>query len=108
MKQKWRQIDHRIALRGPIFDSELKIFQGGEAYLPWAAPALWWVAPNLKEKFKKKYLGPIAGSNNDIISLSGCMGWMQVALGISTLLLYVPVPVAAAHQERWSYPLQAP
>jgi len=28
----------------------------------------------------------------------GCMGWMQVALGISTLLLYVPVPVAAAHQ----------
>ena len=23
---------------------------------------------------------------------------MQVALGISTLLLYVPVPVAAAHQ----------
>lgn len=28
----------------------------------------------------------------------GCMGWMQVALGISTLLLYVPVPVAASHQ----------
>ena len=24
---------------------------------------------------------------------------MQVGLGISTLLLYVPVPVAAAHQE---------
>merc|ERR1719228_2818648 len=24
----------------------------------------------------------------------GCMGWMQVALGVSTLLLYVPVPVA--------------
>lgn len=30
--------------------------------------------------------------------LMGCMGWMQVALGITTLLLYVPVPVAAAHQ----------
>eukprot|EP00088_Acartia_fossae_P027408 TRINITY_DN2815_c0_g1_i4.p1 TRINITY_DN2815_c0_g1~~TRINITY_DN2815_c0_g1_i4.p1 ORF type:complete len:424 (+),score=109.60 TRINITY_DN2815_c0_g1_i4:38-1309(+) len=30
--------------------------------------------------------------------LMGCMGWMQVALGVSTLLLYVPVPVAAAHQ----------
>jgi cytochrome c oxidase assembly protein subunit 15 len=30
--------------------------------------------------------------------LMGGMGWMQVALGISTLLLYVPVPVAAAHQ----------
>lgn len=28
----------------------------------------------------------------------GCMGWMQVALGVTTLLLYVPVPVAAAHQ----------
>jgi len=28
----------------------------------------------------------------------GAMGWMQVGLGISTLLLYVPVPVAAAHQ----------
>ena len=26
------------------------------------------------------------------------MGWIQVGLGISTLLLYVPVPVAAAHQ----------
>ena len=26
------------------------------------------------------------------------MGWMQVALGISTLLFYVPVPLAAAHQ----------
>jgi len=30
--------------------------------------------------------------------LMGCMGWMQVALGVTTLLLYVPVPVAAAHQ----------
>jgi len=28
----------------------------------------------------------------------GGMVWMQVGLGISTLLLYVPVPVAAAHQ----------
>jgi len=28
----------------------------------------------------------------------GAMGWMQVGLGISTLLLYVPIPVAAAHQ----------
>jgi len=28
----------------------------------------------------------------------GVMGWCQVGLGISTLLLYVPVPVAAAHQ----------
>ena len=28
----------------------------------------------------------------------GFMGWMQVAMGITTLLLYVPVPVAAAHQ----------
>jgi len=28
----------------------------------------------------------------------GAMGWCQVGLGISTLLLYVPVPVAAAHQ----------
>ena len=27
-----------------------------------------------------------------------CMGWMQVGLGITTLLLYVPVPVAALHQ----------
>merc|ERR1711994_191879 len=27
-----------------------------------------------------------------------CMGWMQVGLGITTLLLYVPVPVAAMHQ----------
>lgn len=26
------------------------------------------------------------------------MGWMQVALGISTLLTYVPVPLAASHQ----------
>jgi cytochrome c oxidase assembly protein subunit 15 len=26
------------------------------------------------------------------------MGWMQVGLGIATLLLYVPVPVAASHQ----------
>ncbi|RZF47445.1 hypothetical protein LSTR_LSTR007372 [Laodelphax striatellus] len=26
------------------------------------------------------------------------MAWMQVALGISTLLMYVPVPLAAAHQ----------
>merc|ERR1719213_988889 len=26
------------------------------------------------------------------------MGWMQVGLGITTLLLYVPVPVAALHQ----------
>jgi len=30
--------------------------------------------------------------------LMGIMGWMQVAMGITTLLLYVPVPVAAAHQ----------
>jgi len=30
--------------------------------------------------------------------ISGTMGWIQVGLGISTLLLYVPVPVAAAHQ----------
>ena len=28
----------------------------------------------------------------------GGMGCMQVAMGITTLLLYVPVPVAAAHQ----------
>jgi len=28
----------------------------------------------------------------------GVMGWMQVAMGVTTLLLYVPVPVAAAHQ----------
>jgi len=28
----------------------------------------------------------------------GAMGWCQVAMGISTLLLYVPVPLAAAHQ----------
>jgi len=28
----------------------------------------------------------------------GLMGWMQVAMGVTTLLLYVPVPVAAAHQ----------
>jgi len=28
----------------------------------------------------------------------GLMGWCQVGLGISTLLLYVPVPLAAAHQ----------
>jgi len=28
----------------------------------------------------------------------GVMGWCQVAMGISTLLLYVPVPLAAAHQ----------
>jgi cytochrome c oxidase assembly protein subunit 15 len=28
----------------------------------------------------------------------GAMGWMQVGLGIATLLLYVPVPVAASHQ----------
>ena len=27
-----------------------------------------------------------------------CMGWMQVGLGITTLLLYVPVPIAALHQ----------
>jgi len=27
-----------------------------------------------------------------------CMGWMQVGLGITTLLLYVPVPIAAMHQ----------
>lgn len=26
------------------------------------------------------------------------MGWMQVGLGISTLLMYVPVPLAATHQ----------
>ncbi|TRY67126.1 hypothetical protein TCAL_03480 [Tigriopus californicus] len=26
------------------------------------------------------------------------MGWMQVGLGITTLLLYVPVPIAALHQ----------
>jgi len=32
-----------------------------------------------------------------MLSLLG-MGWMQVGLGISTLLLYVPVPVAALHQ----------
>jgi len=30
--------------------------------------------------------------------LLALMGWCQVGLGISTLLLYVPVPVAAAHQ----------
>ncbi len=29
---------------------------------------------------------------------AGAMGWMQVGLGIATLLLYVPVPVAASHQ----------
>ena len=28
----------------------------------------------------------------------GVMGWFQVAMGVTTLLLYVPVPVAAAHQ----------
>lgn len=28
----------------------------------------------------------------------GAAGWCQVGLGIATLLLYVPVPVAAAHQ----------
>ena len=28
----------------------------------------------------------------------GAMGWMQVGLGISTLLLYVPVHLAAMHQ----------
>jgi len=28
----------------------------------------------------------------------GAMGWCQVAMGVTTLLLYVPVPVAAAHQ----------
>jgi len=32
-----------------------------------------------------------------ILSLLG-MGWMQVGLGITTLLLYVPVPIAALHQ----------
>merc|ERR1719322_281498 len=32
-----------------------------------------------------------------VLSLLG-MGWMQVGLGITTLLLYVPVPVAALHQ----------
>lgn len=26
------------------------------------------------------------------------MGWMQVVLGVSTLLSYVPVPLAASHQ----------
>lgn len=26
------------------------------------------------------------------------MGWMQVVLGVSTLLTYVPVPLAASHQ----------
>lgn len=29
---------------------------------------------------------------------TGAMGWLQVGLGIATLLLYVPVPVAASHQ----------
>lgn len=27
-----------------------------------------------------------------------CMAWLQVALGITTLLTYVPVPLAASHQ----------
>merc|ERR1712156_696629 len=27
-----------------------------------------------------------------------CMGWMQVGLGITTLLTYVPVSIAAMHQ----------
>ena len=31
------------------------------------------------------------------LALAG-MGWMQVVLGVSTLLLYVPTPLAAAHQ----------
>ena len=27
-----------------------------------------------------------------------CMAWMQVGLGVTTLLTYVPTPVAASHQ----------
>ena len=27
-----------------------------------------------------------------------CMGWLQVGLGVTTLLLYVPVSIAALHQ----------
>ena len=37
MKHKRRQIDHKIAFCGPIFDSGLNIFWGGEAHLTWAA-----------------------------------------------------------------------
>eukprot|EP00095_Tigriopus_kingsejongensis_P000231 maker-scaffold55_size446313-snap-gene-2.15 protein:Tk00231 transcript:maker-scaffold55_size446313-snap-gene-2.15-mRNA-1 annotation:"AGAP001744-PA" len=36
-------------------------------------------------------------AKNAVIALTA-MGWMQVGLGITTLLLYVPVPIAALHQ----------
>jgi len=41
---------------------------------------------------------PLPGRIQTAALALGAMGWMQVGLGISTLLLYVPVPVAAAHQ----------
>lgn len=47
--------------------------------------------------FKAQRL-PLPGRVRTAALALGAMGWLQVGLGIATLLLYVPVPVAASHQ----------
>ncbi|XP_066992191.1 heme A synthase COX15 [Anabrus simplex] len=49
---------------------------------------LWWLSRRTK-------LPPRAYTAASAVAI---MGWLQVALGITTLLTYVPVPVAASHQ----------
>lgn len=41
---------------------------------------------------------PLPGRANAAAKAVAVMGWLQVALGITTLLTYVPVSMAAAHQ----------
>ena len=51
-------------------------------------PGFWWMTRN----------AGIAPRTRTLIVLLNCMLAVQIALGISTLLLMVPVPLAAAHQ----------
>jgi cytochrome c oxidase assembly protein subunit 15 len=41
---------------------------------------------------------PLPPSAKKAVVALTVMGWVQVGLGITTLLLYVPVPIAALHQ----------
>ena len=41
---------------------------------------------------------PLPGRAGQAALVLAALGWVQVCLGVATLLLYVPTPVAAAHQ----------
>ena len=50
---------------------------------------------------------PLPGRANQAALVLAGLAWMQVCLGVATLLLYVPTPVAASHQSGALFTLSA-